>query len=154
MGIHETLLHLVEVNKISETISYLIFLIAEFIEGNCMGDGWETARQPKRPPVYKKDASGLLELPGFEWSVIRLGVQGIVDSIEVDTHFYRGNYPESCMIEALCCSGDSSNASITQSLVKEEGHANFSWKLLLPRVRLGPDERHFFNAGEFNDVRK
>ena len=42
--------------------------------GNCMGDGWETARQPKRPPVYTKGPDGLLHLPGNDWAVLQLGM--------------------------------------------------------------------------------
>jgi allantoicase len=41
--------------------------------GNCMGDGWETARQPKRPPVYHKGEDGLMILPGYDWSILKLG---------------------------------------------------------------------------------
>jgi allantoicase len=41
--------------------------------GNCMGDGWETARQPLRPPVYEKGSDGLMVLPGFEWALLQLG---------------------------------------------------------------------------------
>ena len=41
--------------------------------GNCMGDGWETARQPARPAVYEKGADGLMVLPGYDWALLRLG---------------------------------------------------------------------------------
>ena len=41
--------------------------------GTCMGDGWETARQPKRPPVYEKGADGLMVLPGYDWALFKLG---------------------------------------------------------------------------------
>ncbi len=41
--------------------------------GNCMGDGWETARQPKRPAVYEKGPDGLMVLPGYDWAVLQLG---------------------------------------------------------------------------------
>lgn len=41
--------------------------------GNCMGDGWETARQPKRPAVYQKGADGLMVLPGYDWALLKLG---------------------------------------------------------------------------------
>lgn len=41
--------------------------------GNCMGDGWETARQPKRPAVYEKGADGLMVLPGYDWAILKLG---------------------------------------------------------------------------------
>jgi allantoicase len=41
--------------------------------GNCMADGWETARQPNRPPVYVRQEDGLMHLPGCDWSIIKLG---------------------------------------------------------------------------------
>lgn len=41
--------------------------------GNCMGDGWETARQPNRPPVYTKGPDGLMVLPGYDWAILQLG---------------------------------------------------------------------------------
>lgn len=49
--------------------------------GSCMGDGWETARQPNRPPVYVKGEDGLIVLPGFDWSIIKLGIGFIVCSL-------------------------------------------------------------------------
>ena len=99
--------------------------------GNCMGDGWETARQPMRPPVYEVGADGLIVLPGCDWSILKLGkairivvisvvileiivytmyrcftlwvigLPGVVSNIEVDTNFYKGNYPESCTVSNL-----------------------------------------------------
>jgi allantoicase len=41
--------------------------------GACMGDGWETARQPNRPAVYQKGPDGLMVLPGFDWALLKLG---------------------------------------------------------------------------------
>jgi allantoicase len=41
--------------------------------GNCMGDGWETARQPNRPPCYTKGPDGLMVLPGYDWAILQLG---------------------------------------------------------------------------------
>ena len=32
-----------------------------------MGDGWETARNPNRPPEFKLAADGMMELPGNDW---------------------------------------------------------------------------------------
>lgn len=43
--------------------------------GTCMGDGWETARQPSRPPSYLRQEDGLMLLPGSDWAIIRLGMQ-------------------------------------------------------------------------------
>ena len=41
--------------------------------GECMGDGWETARQPLRPASYERQEDGLMLLPGQDWAVIKCG---------------------------------------------------------------------------------
>ena len=104
--------------------------------GTCMGDGWETARQPLRPPCYERGADGLMVLPGFDWALLQLGIPGRIASVAVDTHFYRGNYPESCLLEACCAAPDSS--------VEELQAAAADWQVLLPRTRLGPSATHVF----------
>ena len=63
-----------------------------------MGDGWETARQPARPPSYLRQEDGLMLLPGSDWAIIRLGVPGIPKEVIVDTNFFKGNFPESCLV--------------------------------------------------------
>ena len=120
--------------------------------GTCMGDGWETARQPKRPPVYKRGADGLMVLPGCDWAILKLGLLGAVSSIEVDTNFYKGNYPESCLIEG--CYLPDATAEELQSLAPQSGGEwkvlpspnpnRGEWKVLLARTRLGPSSLHRF----------
>jgi allantoicase len=41
---------------------------------------------------------------------------------------------------------DKEAMEIEEVLVNESSHPLFPWKMLLPRTRLGPDERHFFDA--------
>jgi allantoicase len=48
-------------------------------------DGWETRR--------RREA-------GYDWCVVRLGLPGVIKGVVVDTTFFRGNFPESCSIEA------------------------------------------------------
>ncbi len=48
-------------------------------------DGWETRRRRE---------------PGHDWALIRLGVGGVISSIDVDTSFFTGNFPQACRIEA------------------------------------------------------
>uniref|UniRef100_A0A672QWA9 Allantoate amidinohydrolase n=1 Tax=Sinocyclocheilus grahami TaxID=75366 RepID=A0A672QWA9_SINGR len=55
-----------------------------------MGDGWETARRLDRPKVLKVDEKGILQVPGCEWAVLRLGHPGIISKIEVDTNHFKG----------------------------------------------------------------
>ena len=65
-----------------------------------MGDGWETARKPDRPAVYKKGNDGLMQIAGSDFSILKFGVPGYVEKVLVDTNHFRGNFPESCFIEA------------------------------------------------------
>jgi allantoicase len=34
-------------------------------------------------------------------SAIATGVKGVISALEVDTNFYKGNYPESCLVRTL-----------------------------------------------------
>ena len=62
-----------------------------------MGDGWETARRLDRPPVLEADKAGILQVPGHEWAVFRLGFPGTVDNIVVDTNHFKVK-----LIETFC----------------------------------------------------
>eukprot|EP01035_Chromulina_nebulosa_P018740 gene18740-24505_t len=114
--------------------------------GNCMGDGWETARQPNRPPVYRKGDDGLIILPGFDWAILKLGLPGNITSIVVDTNFYKGNYPESCLIEG-CYIPDNYNDKF-KSL--DYNSDEIVWKPLLVRSRLGSNQIHTFSTNHTN----
>jgi allantoicase len=81
-----------------------------------MSDGWETRRRRG---------------PGHDWCVVRLGTRCIIERIEVDTSFFRGNYPESCSLEG--------------GLSADEDIAAIEWAELVPMQRLGPHTRHTFN---------
>jgi len=85
-----------------------------------MGDGWETKRRRG---------------PGHDWVVLQLGVVGTVQRMEVDTTHFKGNYPESCSLEA--CSGE---------VESPDSHASWPWKEILPRSPLGPDRQHRFET--------
>ncbi|KAG6831682.1 hypothetical protein H0H92_008325 [Tricholoma furcatifolium] len=89
--------------------------------GKDMGCGWETKRS--RVKGHK------------DWAIIKLGVPGILEHVEIDTHHFKGNFPESCEVHALYT--DESN--IDWKVRDEEG-----WSLVLPRTKLGPHRQHFF----------
>jgi len=111
-----------------------------------MDDGWETARNPQRPAVIVKDeASGLVHMPGAQdWCVLRLAaVAGAVQSLEIDTANFRGNYPESVLVEA-CDAPDASAAALLDG--SEGSQEGVQWTTLLPRTTLGPDAIHTFGA--------
>jgi len=53
-------------------------------------DGWETRRRRE---------------PGHDWCVLRLGLPGALRGVVVDTAHFRGNYPESCSLDACAVEG-------------------------------------------------
>ena len=83
-------------------------------------DGWETRRR---------------RTPGYDWCIVRLGIPGIVRGVIVDTSFFRGNYPESCSIEAATVEGMPDADTIA---------ATASWAEILPRSPLQGDSRNAF----------
>ena len=60
--------------------------ILSYGRGKNMGDGWETRRRRE---------------PGNDWLIIKLGKKSFLTKAEVDTAFFKGNYPESCSIQAI-----------------------------------------------------
>ncbi|MFN2530167.1 MAG: allantoicase [Pyrinomonadaceae bacterium] len=99
-----------------------------------MSDGWETQRRRG---------------PGHDWVIIKLATVGLLDSVEVDTSYFKGNYPESCSLEGCDGIGLSEEQLTDLSL---------QWRNVLPRTKLQPHRRHGFapelvDAGPFSHVR-
>lgn len=92
-----------------------------------MSDGWETKRRRG---------------PGHDWVIVKLGSPGHVRRIEVDTSHFKGNYPESCVLE-VCYAPDSSAEALSD--------LKTTWETLLPRTKLQAHTRHLFMS-ELNDV--
>jgi allantoicase len=82
-------------------------------------DGWETRRRRER---------------GFDWCVIRLGLPGVIKGVVVDTAFFRGNYPESCSIEAAEIHGALDLGAL----------ATAAWTEILPRAPLSGNTQNRF----------
>jgi allantoicase len=85
-----------------------------------MSDGWETKRRRG---------------PGHDWSIIRLGAPGTIRRLEVDTSWFKGNYPESCSLETCVFEG----AELTDAEL-----STLTWREVLPRTRLQAHTRHLF----------
>jgi allantoicase len=99
-----------------------------------MSDGWETKRRRG---------------PGHDWTIIRLGAPGQIRRVEIDTAWFKGNFPESCSLEATIASA-AAEESLTDLLVE--------WKPVLSRTKLQAHTRHFFeneilDAGSVSHVR-
>ena len=98
-----------------------------------MADGWETRRR---------------RAPGHDWVILKLGVPGTIDEILVDTAHFKGNFPDSCSLEACHAASHSPDAFLTAPHV---------WRELLPQTKLKANYRHVFgklnNAGSATHVR-
>lgn len=108
-----------------------------------MGDGWETARRLDRPPILKADENGILQVPGNEWTVFRLGHPGLITHIEIDTNHFKGNAPNSCKIEACILTLKEEEETIRN---KWSAKLDNKWKTLLPVTQLHPHKRHYIDG--------
>ncbi len=82
-----------------------------------MGDGWETRRSRSTDP---------------EWSIIKLGMEGTIRKIIVDTAHFRGNNPDRFSLEA-CLAED-------QAVLDNQAE----WTTILQEQPLHPDREHLF----------
>eukprot|EP00934_Nitzschia_sp_Nitz4_P007235 Nitzschia sp. Nitz4//scaffold10_size219509//34644//38143//NITZ4_001404-RA/size219509-snap-gene-0.359-mRNA-1//1//CDS//3329532848//7225//frame0 len=101
-----------------------------------MGDGWETARHPCRPAVLIKDpVTHLIDSPLNDWAILKLGkvAETGVAQIILDTKHFRGNYPESVMLEGC---------------YNPEDQEETEWFPLVPRTRMSPDSEHLFERSK------
>jgi allantoicase len=98
----------------------------EYTERGKWMDGWETRR--RRDP---STGSG----PGdddHDWCVLRLGARGVVRGVDVDTSFFKGNFPASCAIDAC----DVPGLPAVSELMRAE------WREILPRTNLSGDSHN------------
>lgn len=86
-----------------------------------MGDGWETKRR---------------RTPGSDWCVLALGRRGVVERIELDTHFFKGNAPQATLIEALDA------ASLAPGELEQRLRSTEPWPVLVGKTPLVQHRRH------------
>ena len=104
-------------------------------KGKNMGDGWETRRSRGK---------------NFDWLIIKFGKPGLIKKLEIDTHHFKGNYPDSCSIQTASISKDLSNKSIVNN--------SKNWKFILNKSKLSAHKKHIFkkfltNRSEENYLR-
>lgn len=80
-------------------------------------DGWETRRRRE---------------PGHDWCVIRLGASGVLRGVDVETTYFKGNYPEHCAID-VCHDPDRNG---------DWDHA--AWREVLPKQPLAGHSHNLF----------
>lgn len=86
-----------------------------------MGDGWETKRN---------------RTPGnCDWVIVRLAHEGFIERIVIDTCHFKGNYPDSFLVEGCTV------------LLQEEDKLDsgtIKWTTILPQTKLNADCEHDF----------
>ena len=89
--------------------------------GKNMGDGWETRRSRGK---------------NFDWLIIKCAMTGKISKIQIDTHHFKGNYPDKCSLQASYLNAKISGKAIVDRSKK--------WKLLLNKVKLHAHKKHNF----------
>jgi len=89
--------------------------------GKNMGDGWETRR---------------IRGKNFDWLILKCATAGKISKIQIDTHHFKGNYPDKCSLQAAYLNTKISNKTIVKRSRK--------WKLLLNKVKLHAHKKHNF----------
>src|SRR5690242_7197893 len=90
----------------------------EYTERGKWMDGWETRRR-------RDDGD-------HDWCIVRLGARGVVRGVDVDTSFFKGNYPESCAIDACDVAG----------LPAPDALDRATWHEIMPRRTLTGDSHN------------
>ncbi|GAB5364716.1 hypothetical protein AAMO2058_000993800 [Amorphochlora amoebiformis] len=107
-----------------------------------MADGWETARKPNRPAILKPDSSGMIQFNDNDWAILRLCTAGNIKKILIDTNHFKGNFPESCIIEGCYCSGNMDYKE--EAVLFKTSDSKVKWFEILPRTKLTAHEEVSF----------
>jgi len=86
-----------------------------------MGDGWETSRRRE---------------PGFDWGIIELTKPAVINSIMLDTNFFKGNFADKFSICSAYLKNTTDSALVTQSIF---------WEELISPQQLSMDNKHTFD---------
>jgi allantoicase len=93
-----------------------------------MGDGWETRRRRG---------------PGNDWIIVALARPGTVNRIEIDTAHFKGNYPDTCSVQAGLVRDESEESLVPQSNL---------WDTLRSTPKLGMAQVHTFEEAISKDI--
>ena len=89
--------------------------------GKNMGDGWETRRSRGK---------------NFDWLILKCATAGKINKIQIDTHHFKGNYPNKCSLQADLITKKISTKNIVRN--------SKNWSFLLNKVKLYAHKKHNF----------
>ena len=91
-----------------------VFIADKYDDHGKWMDGWESRR--------RRDG-------GHDFCIIKLGVKGVIQGVDIDTAHFTGNYPPAASIEGL--------------LSESEPGSDAIWQEIVPPTELGPSAHHF-----------
>ena len=91
----------------------------EYTERGKWMDGWETRRRRE---------------PGHDWCIVGLGAPGLVRGVDVETTYFKGNFPEACAIDLCEAQASSSPGELERA----------SWREALAKTALAGDAHNVF----------
>jgi len=81
-----------------------------------MGNGWETRRRRGT---------------GYDWVILKLGLSGYPTSFEINTHYFKGNYPDIFSVQGIC---NNKKTSINSIIKKSQ-----KWQTIISKTKLKAD---------------
>ena len=88
--------------------------------GKDMGDGWETKR--------RRD-------PGPDWSIVKLGCEGSINKVTIDTCHFKGNFPDTFLLEGLVSDNDDFL----------DTNCERNWQSIIAQTELYADKEHHYS---------
>ncbi|MBS1552980.1 MAG: allantoicase, partial [Bacteroidetes bacterium] len=95
-----------------------IFIPEKFTDNGKWMDGWESRRK---------------RVPGHDWCIIKLGANGIIKGLDIDTNHFLGNHPPYASVEAY-------NLNDGEDINSDK----IIWKEILPKSPVSPGSQNLF----------
>ncbi len=97
-----------------------IYITDKYTDRGKWMDGWESRRKRE---------------PGNDWCIIRLGLPGVVQGVDIDTNHFLGNHPAYASIDACKLTPDMNESALAHQV---------KWREILPRTPLAPGSQNLF----------
>jgi allantoicase len=98
-----------------------VFVPDKYTDRGKWMDGWESRRK---------------RTPGHDWCIVKLGLAGVIRSVDIDTNHFIGNHPPFASIDCACVDSDLT--------VEELAGRTPLWEEALPRSPLNPGSQNLF----------
>lgn len=104
-----------------------VFIPDKYTDRGKWMDGWESRRK---------------RTPGHDWCIIKLGLRGIVNGIDIDTNHFLGNNPAYASIDGCVTTNEATPSSLLKKTIR--------WSNILPKSPLRPGSQNLFSIPDRN----